>query len=72
MREEEEAKGASTGFASMSAQVPSQLQACINPWQGAAPMNVLDTDAPDHLLVAIMEDVDPYQIADTLLQNVQT
>jgi hypothetical protein len=56
----------------MSAQVPPQPEACINPWQGAAPSNVLDTNAPDHLVAAILENVDPDQIAETLLQKAQT
>jgi hypothetical protein len=37
-----------------------------------SPMNVLDTDDPDHLVAAILEKVDPDQTADTLLQNAQT
>jgi hypothetical protein len=37
-----------------------------------APMDVLDTDGPDHLVSAILENVDPDQTADTLLQNAQT
>jgi hypothetical protein len=56
----------------VSAQVPPQPEACLNPWQGAAPVNALDTDAPDHLVAAILENVDPDQKADTLLQKAQT
>jgi hypothetical protein len=57
-------KDTSSGFASISAHVPPQPGACINPWQRAAPINVHDTNAADQVVAAILENEDAEQIAD--------